>query len=556
MTGRKAVLTVCGLVALLVAVYLPATALFNPSASPVAVVGGSRIPSSTIDPLPEFSRQVIWVNYTSNGTAGLSGVFWTELWYQVWGDPTWKLYAPPWNPSGKWAGAPLNSPMYAEVGTILFDTFWTGGEARYNFTTVAVDRGFYREAGPDHAKAKTMVDTRAPSIFIGKPTPGAWTNTNDLTWLAQDEVSGVAKVEISVDGGAFQAYPDASGSTTMALDGKTDHVVSVRATDRAGNSATVSVPFHYDPNAPSLTITSPSQDYVKSGDVTVEWTAEDTGAGIESYQLTVDSNAPVLLPGTATSYDLRGLDERGHVISLLALDKAGNLAAQTKSFGVDVSPPSLSLVQPASGSYVNLRQIQAVWSASDAVSGIDRYEVQLDSGEVRTVTGTASWTFGEVAEGAHTVKVKAFDRAGNVAEATATVTVDVTPPDLTVSAPESGATVYGTVSVNWTASDALSGIAEVVVVRDGTANVVPAGARTFTLTPLPIGLHYVTVRAWDKAGNLAEVTVPFAYGGPTVPGPGGAGLPAIDFWIVMAIIGAIAVVSAYLAVRRRKKAKA
>ncbi len=554
MTGRKSVLTVCGLVALLLALYLPATALFSSSASPVAVVGGSRIPSSTIDPLPEFSRQVIWINYTSNGTAGQSGVFWTELWYQVWGDPTWKLYTPPWNPFGRWAGAPLNSPMYAEVGTILFDTFWTGGEARYNFTTVAVDRGFFYEPGPDHAKARTMVDTRPPMIFVARPAPGSWTNSNVLTWTAQDEVSGVAKVEISVDGGAFQEYPDASGSTTMTLDATTDHVVSVRATDRAGNAATVTVPFRYDPNAPSLTITSPSSDYVNSADVLVEWAAEDAGAGIASFELRVDAGPPISLPGSARNYSLAGLDERVHVVSLAVLDHAGNLATQGRSFGVDLGPPVLTLVQPASGSYVNLRQIQAVWSAWDAVSGIDRYEVQLDSEEAKTVTGTAGWTFGEVAEGLHTVKVRAFDRAGNMAEATATVTVDATPPAVTVSSPQPGATLRGTVSVNWTASDERSGIAQVVVIRDGVSTAVPPESRTLALTSLSDGLHYVTVRVWDKAGNMAEATVPFNYQG-AAQGPVGAGLPAIDFWIIMAVLSAIAVVSAYLAARRRKRPK-
>ncbi len=133
MVRRRALLTVGGLVVLLLAVYVPATAVLDPSASPILGVGGARAPTSTIAPLTEFSRQVVTINYTSDGTAGQSGVFWTELWYQTPGQP-WKQYMPPWNPSGQWSGAPLNSPPYSSVGTILFDTFHTGGEAAYNFT--------------------------------------------------------------------------------------------------------------------------------------------------------------------------------------------------------------------------------------------------------------------------------------------------------------------------------------------------------------------------------------------------------------------------------------
>ena len=59
----------------------------------------------------------------------------------------------------------------------------------------------------------------------------------------------------------------------------------------------------------------------------------------------------------------------------------------------------------------------------------------------------------------------------------------------------------------------------------------------------------MSVRAYDRAGNLAEATVAFTYG-PTL---GPSSLPSSDFWIVMIILGAVAVGSAYYAVRRRRR---
>ncbi len=564
MQRRRALLTVCGLVVLLMAVYIPATAVLDPSASPITLVGGSRAPTSTVAPLPQFSRQVVTINYTSNGTAGLSGVFWTELWYQTPGQ-LWKLYTPPWNPSGHWAGAPLNSPMYASVGTILFDTFYTGGEAAYNFTTVAVDRGFYRESGQPpldmkaHGKAKTMVDMTAPVLFVAKPSPGSWTNSNVLQYSAVDTVSGVASVQVSVDGGPASTYTDSAGQVSLSLTTQGAHRLVISATDRAGNSVTVPDPFNYDTVAPSLQITSPAANsYLNSGSVNVQWTAAPatTGAPITSLQLSVDSNAPAALAADATSYALSSLTESGHVVSLLAQDAAGNIAAQTVSFGIDTTAPSVSIVSPASGSYVNTQQLQAVWSGSDSGSGIKDYQVSIDGKAAVTLANAAGYQFPGVSEGAHTVTVQAFDRAGNMAQATATVTVDVTPPTVSVSDPSSGATVYGTASVNWTASDSGSGIGQVFVVLDGQATAVGTASVSQSVSPLSIGLHTATVRVYDKAGNMAEATVPFTYGGPTPPGQGPAGLPAIDFWLIMIVIGAAAIGSAYYAVRRRRRAKA
>jgi len=563
MVRRRALLTVGGLVVLLLAVYVPATAVLDPSASPILGVGGSRPPTSAIASLPEFSRQVVTINYSSDGTAGESGVFWTELWYQTPGQP-WKPYTPPWNPSGQWTGAPLNSPAYTSVGTILFDTFYTGGEAAYNFTTVAVDRGFYREAGQPpqdgnaHGKAKTMVDTTAPVLFISKPTPGSWTNSDELAYAAVDRVSGVAGVEVSLDAGPATTYREPAATVPLALTTQGAHTLLITARDRAGNSLTIPDPFNYDTVAPSLEITSPAANtYVNSAAVDVTWTTapSTTGAPIASLQLSVDSNPPVVLAGDSTSYALSSLMESGHVVSLLAQDAAGNIATQTVSFGVDTTAPSLSIVSPASGSYVNMLRLQAVWSGSDHGSGIREYLVSIDGGAPQTVTNAAAYQFPSVSEGAHTVTVKAFDRANNSVEATATVTVDVTPPTVLVKSPDPGATVYGTAGLNWTASDSGSGIGQVFVIVDGEATSVDATSVGQSVSPLSIGIHTASVRVYDRAGNMAEATVPFTYGGPTPPTTGPSSLPAVDFWFIMIIIIAIAVVSAYFAVRRRGRSK-
>ncbi len=557
---RKVVLTLCGLVALLLAVYLPASALFLPSASPLGVATGSGTPSSSLAALPAWSPTQFWMTFTVNGSSGQSGVFWTELWYESVHTPTWTKYAPPWNPSGEWSAQPATGPRAQQTGSILFDTFLTGGQDRYNFTTVATDRGFVREPGPPdcspasvcYRKAHTTVDTTPPVLFIARPTPGSWTNSEFLQWSAYDDVSGVASVAVSVDGGAARSFAQASGTMNMSLASQGAHKVDVTVTDFAGNAFHVGIPFHYDTQAPSLTIASPAPNsWLNTSATNVKWSLSDP-AGIASLEMSVDSGAPLLLANTTTAYGLQGLAEANHVVSLVAVDAAGNLASQTVVFGVDLTAPAVQLVTPVSGTWSNSHQIQAVWMSSDSGSGLDHDTVSLDGGAAISLTNTAGYIFPNVGEGPHTVVVTAFDRAGNSASSSSTVSIDYTPPSVLITSPAPGSTVYGSPTVNWSAADSGSGLDRVVVITDAAAQPVAAGQRTFALpSSLSVGAHAVTVEVWDKAGNMNSTTVAFTYGGLAPPTSSGSSLPPLDFWWVLAAVLGIAVVSAYVATRRR-----
>jgi hypothetical protein len=559
-------LTACGLVVLALAVYVPAGAVSGPSALTTPEPDCHGPLTSWIEPLSPFSPKDVWINFTVNGSSERNRLRWTELWYQESTTDAWVLYAPPWNPTGRWvlsggkdhADGQEDGHHGTAQGTIIFDTTFTGGDGAYNLTTVAVGRHHQREPGPPDepatVKANTTVDSRPPTLFIPKPTPGSWTMSEWLDWLAVDDGSGVASVTISVDGKAPQTFATATGSMNMSLAEEGPHTVTVTAADWAGNAVTILVSFNYDREAPSLQITAPEpSEYFSTSSVDVEWTVSDEG-GIASLLLSVDNAAPVNLSNTTTSYALVGLAETTHVVGILAVDIAGNFASQMVSFSVDSTPPSVEIVSPTDGAYSNSHDLQAVWMGIDHGSGIDRYEVSLDGSAPIALRDTAGYVFPETGEGEHTITVTAYDRAGNAAEANATVSVDYTLPTIQVTDPEQGATVYGDVQVNWTASDAGSGIAAISVAVDGASTPVPPDTDTLALAPLSEGPHAVTVRIWDHAGNSNERTVAFLYGGQTPPGgPGTSGLPMTEFWIIMLIIAAIAVGSAYAAVRRHRR---
>ncbi|OGS46916.1 MAG: hypothetical protein A3K66_01030 [Euryarchaeota archaeon RBG_16_67_27] len=558
MNRRKGVFATFGLVAVLLVGYVLAAALAFPSASLLSGAVGTRAPDSTVEALPEYTnRAVIEIRYAANGTAGSSGVFWTELYYRVPGKTNWTLYAPPWNPDGRWFGQLGFSTGALVEGTILFDTYYTGGEATYELSTRSVDRGYWYEAEPRNAKARTTLDTRPPQLFVASPTPQSWTREKTLKWIAVDEVSGVAAVEYDLDGTFVASSDQASGEAPLDLTSEGSHAVVVRAKDRAGNVALVPVAFHYDPNSPVLHITAPARDgYVNSKSVEVRWDADDTGSGLASLRLSVDSIPPIELAGATRAYTLQGLEERGHVVNLVATDLAGNVASETLSFGIDTKPPTVQLLAPRDGGYANRRDVQVLWLGSDEASGIAQFEVVLEGRDPVIVKNAASFTFTNVPDGARSFRVRAVDRAGNAGDATSRVTVDATAPSVEISSPNAGDTVYGPLEIGWSASDAGSGVEKVEFLYDDGVPTVVTGAQTHRVEGAALGPHFVLVRVWDRAGNSAEVGRAFAYGGATPPDGGPFNIGVVDFWLLMAAIAAIAVVSAYYAVRRRKRAQA
>lgn len=555
MSRRIAALATSGLVALVLTAFVLGAASVFPPAGPLTTATGERTPESTVSPLPEFTREaIIPVEFSANGTAGESGVFWMLLYYRIAGASEWIPYRPPWNPEGRFFGA-LGFEAGLMEGTIPFDTYYAGGEATYEFSTVAVDRGYKVESGPEKAKAKTTLDTRPPRLFIESPTPGSWTREKVVRWNASDEVSGVAAVEVALSGQDPVSFPDARGSAELDLADEGNPTVRVTARDRAENAADVWVPFHFDPNSPVLTITSPAPgSYSRSTSVEVAWEAGDTGSGLASLRLSVDAAPAVDLDPAATAHALEDLAERAHSVTLLATDLAGNVASQTVTFGVDATAPALELLAPSDSGFTNVRDLLVLWLGHDTMSGVDRYELTLDGGGLVTLGPAAGYTFPNVAEGARVVRVAAYDRAGNSAAVSARVTVDVTKPVVSLTKPAGSDPVSGDLEIGWTATDAGSGIARVEILYDGTP-IVATGASTHRIESPTSGAHYVVVRAVDRAGNVAEVGRAFTYvvGAPPAPGP--FGIPALEFWLLMLLVGVLSVGLAFYAVRRRKRSE-
>jgi hypothetical protein len=184
------------------------------------------------------------------------------------------------------------------------------------------------EAGNVEAaqSASVKVDTVAPvTAATTAPAPGGVA----VTLTATDETSGVARTEVSIDGGDWVSYAE---PVTVTGDG--DHTVAYRSVDRAGVVETEkSVVFQVDATGPTIVVTglADGATYGDAESLALAWSATD-GSGVESTSAALDGQA--IQPGTVA---LHTLALGAHTLEVRAVDTAGNTSTVTLGFTVDTS---------------------------------------------------------------------------------------------------------------------------------------------------------------------------------------------------------------------------
>ncbi|WP_111180718.1 OmpL47-type beta-barrel domain-containing protein [Nonomuraea aridisoli] len=363
-------------------------------------------------------------------------------------------------------------------------------------------------------------DTTAPQVSAqvagDQDENGAYVGSATVTVSASDTESGVETVEYALDDAAFAPY-----TAPVTVNEVGAHTVRYRATDAAGNTSevgsvafTVVAPQEEDTTAPQVTAEvagdrNDDGDYVGSATVTI--TATDAQSGVDTVEYSLNGQPYALYAQPVTV-----AQPGAHVVTYRATDKAGNTSdAGTTEFTVvaeqeeDTTPPQVTAQvagdRNENGEYVGSATVTV--TATDTESGVDTVEYSLDNAAFAAYTAPVTVN----RAGAHTVRYRATDEAGNTSEVgsvTFTVVVpqgeDTTPPQVTAGITGSMDWAWnyvGSATVTITATDADSGVETVEYSLDGQ----PYAVYTKALAVTQPGAHTVTYRATDKAGNTSAV---------------------------------------------------
>ena len=244
---------------------------------------------------------------------------------------------------------------------------------------------------------------------------------------SSDATSGIASQAVSLDGSTWKP------SVSISTDGM--YTLQVQTSDNAGNTASSSKTIHLDTTPPTANFVIPPADgengwYLSPVNISANGT--DAVSGVASQMVSLDGMtwSPTLTLSMDGVYTVHGR----------VTDNAGNVTNIIQTVSIDHTSPipdaSLTPASPdgANGWYISPITITA--NSSDVTSGISSQGASLDG-----TTWKPSITLST--DGTYTVQVQAQDKAGNTANTTKTIKLDLTPPAASFQGPPRMGTTAG-----------------------------------------------------------------------------------------------------------------
>lgn len=353
----------------------------------------------------------------------------------------------------------------------------------------------------------TFNDEIPPVIIVQSPRDnGVYTTSNlNVTGVVTDSISGVARLQISLDGENWTEVNRSGGSFNYQLIGLPEGTfdLSLRAWDRANDglvspniSLVVLYAIRIDTQPPALQLVLPA---LVDGDIYY------TNQPVMVFQGLVDASVDTLFVNGQTvepqgSYFLvqRNLTSEGpQTFVFLAVDTAGNTRQITVTVVRDTFDPTLIITSPsATGAvYVNTNVV--------IVRGITDDNTNITvAGTNYTVTNQTFVIQVTLTEGENDIHIRAEDAAGNTYDRTLVVFSDTRSPEVRVTSLSNGDRLNSTrVVVTGTVDEPVS----YVLIDE---YVVPVVSGSFSATiGISEGANSIVVRAIDLAGNVGTTSV-------------------------------------------------
>jgi large-conductance mechanosensitive channel len=263
-----------------------------------------------------------------------------------------------------------------------------------------------------------------------------------------------------------------------------------------------------------------------------------------------------------------GATLNGKALAQTAVTLIGNnvITASASTYSGDGAPPLTTLaLTPATpsgehgwyGANVSMN-LTATDFGTPSPAGVNTTEYRLNSGAwMNYSTAGMNVTLNQSSAnstGSVRIDYRSWDSDGNVEPFnTVHVKIDTVAPTFAFTTANGTSFASATPTINWTASDAISGIDHYTVSVDGGAATTVNGTALGTvLSSLTDGQHNVTIGAVDAAGNVAEKELQF-----NVAATAGSstGMLILGSWLIIEAIIAIILALAILMGMKEAKAK-
>ncbi len=373
------------------------------------------------------------------------------------------------------------------------------------------------------------VDTASPTMAV-TADPENWTNdTVVISVQATDLQSGIASVvwmEEGQEAAEIALNEDGEGSFSVTETEDGAHIITIIATDNAGNAEYATATVKYDGTRPTVVITTTASSEWTNQDITVEGTFQDETSGVASvsYSNQEDYSTATLLDVDLESGTYSFVVGENATYYVWAKDVAGNISIvqSIEIANIDKVNPQVTITDGNHGGWLR-SDAQILVSATDDLSGISAVYWNLNGSD--TPQGQASLQ----SDGTYVITVSkrnfsgecyvwAVDNAGNISAVVSTVlTMDEDPPEITAVAANPGSWTNTSVTISGTTTDGRdaysSGVVAVYYATVEDSSQATDEGITFNSTTGSFSLVIdnaedcdMTVYFWaeDAAGNLSE----------------------------------------------------
>ncbi|EPM0023331.1 Ig-like domain-containing protein, partial [Citrobacter farmeri] len=470
------------------------------------------------------------------------------------------------NASEAAAGVAISGISTAQAGqtvtvTLNNQTYTTtvGSDGSWSLTvpasvlTAMADSGYTLQAtvsdkagNPANASKAITLDATAPVVSFNVVAGDDVINSTEH--MQAQIISGTAtgatagdRLVVTVGSQQYITTTDANGNWSIGVPASVisalqDGTVTLTATitDSAGNSSTQTHNVQVNTAVVSLAVNPVSTDNMinaaeAGSTLTISGTGSHFAAGTlvtlllngKGYTATILSNGT--WSTTVPAADVAALsDGQNYAITVSAQDSAGNSATASRTVGVDLTAPVISINTVAGDDLLNAVEQQQQLSISGATSAEVGQTVTVTLGGksyTATVSANGTWLvnvpasdLSSLGQGAQTITASANDRAGNPGQTTHGMTVDTVAPVVTIN------TVAGDDIINNTEQQAGQTISGTTTAEQGQTVTVTFNGQSWTATVgsggtwsivipgqqfsgLADGSYNITATVTDKAGN-------------------------------------------------------
>lgn len=400
----------------------------------------------------------------------------------------------------------LDTSVGSGVQNAIYEFFNTGALS----LQLPAGVGFTSDSGTFLSGVAPPSDTVAPATtpsLAPAPNANSWNNTAVAVRLSAADNpggSGVKEISATLSGAQTGGGVTTGTATSITITQEGVTTLTFFARDNAGNTeAPKTLTIRIDKTAPAIVGSSRPLSNAhgwNNTDVTVHFDCSDVLSGVASCA------SDTVLSSEGANQSVTGT----------ASDVAGNAASATAGpINIDKTPPvtTAGVNPPSNANGWNRTPVQVTLNASDAFSGIQLTEFNLDGAGLQPYAGPISVS----ADGVHHLDFHSTDQAGNIEPTRSlVVNIDRTPPEALIrfDPPTRDLAVIG--------RDSLSGPAEVALLStvgnsrdDGDRPA--AEVRTYRVTDLAGNTLVLTERVEKQGKELQGMLLSLTYNGAAVP---------------------------------------